>query len=311
MNALQIAEVIGATAVASGTPILLAGLGELVAERSGVLNLGVEGMMLVGALSGFAAAHASGSAWVGVAAAVAITGAFSLLHALPVVLLKVDQVVSGLAMVILGAGLASSFGRGFVGQVAPSFSDLPIPGLSSLPLVGPVLFQHDPLVYASLVLVLLVALFLHRTRPGLGLQICGENPRLADAAGLRVGAIRVAATVFGGMLAGLGGAYLSLADTPSWVDGMTAGRGWIAVAMVIFAGWSPARLAVGAWLFGGLVAVQFRIQAFGFDANMYLLKMLPYLLTLVVLVAATRGPWRHKLGAPAALGKPFAREERG
>ncbi len=310
MNALQIAEVIGATAVASGTPILLAGLGELVAERSGVLNLGVEGMMLVGALSGFAAAHASGSAWVGVAAAVAITGAFSLLHALPVVLLKVDQVVSGLAMVILGAGLASSFGRGFVGQVAPSFSDLPIPGLSSLPLVGPVLFQHDPLVYASLVLVLLVALFLHRTRPGLGLQICGENPRLADAAGLRVGAIRVAATVFGGMLAGLGGAYLSLADTPSWVDGMTAGRGWIAVAMVIFAGWSPARLAVGAWLFGGLVAVQFRIQAFGFDANMYLLKMLPYLLTLVVLVAATRGPWRHKLGAPAALGKPFAREER-
>jgi ABC-type uncharacterized transport system permease subunit len=311
VNALQIAEVIGATAVASGTPILLAGLGELVAERSGVLNLGVEGMMLVGALSGFAAAHASGSAWVGVAAAVAITGAFSLLHALPVVLLKVDQVVSGLAMVILGAGLASSFGRGFVGQVAPSFSDLPIPGLSSLPLVGPVLFQHDPLVYASLVLVLLVALFLHRTRPGLGLQICGENPRLADAAGLRVGAIRVAATVFGGMLAGLGGAYLSLADTPSWVDGMTAGRGWIAVAMVIFAGWSPARLAVGAWLFGGLVAVQFRIQAFGFDANMYLLKMLPYLLTLVVLVAATRGPWRHKLGAPAALGKPFAREERG
>jgi ABC-type uncharacterized transport system permease subunit len=311
VNALQVAEVIGGTAVASGTPILLAGLGELVAERSGVLNLGVEGMMLVGALSGFAASHASGSAWVGVGAAVVASGAFALLHALPVVLLRVNQVVSGLALVILGAGLASSFGRSMVGQVAPSFAERPLPVLADLPLLGPWFFRHDALVYLSLVLVLLVGLFLHRTRPGLGLQVCGENPRLADAAGLRVGLIRILATVFGGMLAGLGGAYLSLADTPSWTDGMTAGRGWIAVAMVIFAGWAPWRLALGAWLFGGLVAVQFRIQAFGFDANMYLLKMLPYLLTLVVLVAATRGPWRHKLGAPASLGRPYAREERG
>ncbi len=311
MNGLQVAEVIGAAAVGSGTPILLAGLGELVAEKAGVLNLGVEGMMLVGALTGFAASSASGSAWVGVAAAVAATGAFALLHALPVVFLRVDQVVSGLALVILGAGLASSFGRGFVGAVAPSFTDAPIPGLSRLPLLGPVFFSHDVLVYLSMALVVLVALFLARTRPGLGLGVCGENPRLADAAGLSVAWVRVLATVFGGMLAGLGGAYLSLADTPSWVDGMTAGRGWIAVAMVIFAGWSPWRLALGAWLFGGLVAVQFRIQAFGFHTNMYVLEMLPYLLTLVVLVVAGRGPWRHKLGAPAALGRPFGREERG
>jgi ABC-type uncharacterized transport system permease subunit len=311
VNALQIAEVIGAAAVGSGTPILLAGLGELVAEKAGVLNLGVEGMMLVGALSGFAASHASGSAWVGAGAAVAVTGAFALLHALPVVLLRVDQVVSGLALVILGAGLASSFGRAYVGQVAPSFGEHPVPILADLPLLGPVFFQHDALVYTSLLLVVLVSLFLGCTRPGLGLQVCGENPRLADAAGLRVGLVRVAATVFGGMLAGLGGAYLSLADTPSWMDGMTAGRGWIAVAMVIFAGWAPWRLALGAWLFGGLVAVQFRIQAFGLEADMYLLKMLPYLFTLVVLVAATRGPWRHRLGAPACLGRPYAREERG
>jgi len=213
-------------------------------------------------------------------------------------------------MVILGAGLASSFGRSFVGQVAPSFTDVPIPGLSRLPLLGRMFFSHDPLVYIGLLLVVLVGLFLRRSRFGLGLRVCGENPRLADAAGLRVGVYRVSATVFGGALAGLGGAYLSLADTPSWVDGMTGGRGWIAVAMVIFAGWSPSRLALGAWLFGGLVAVQFRIQAFGFDANVYVLKMLPYLLTLVVLLVATRGPWRHKLGAPAALGRPFAREER-
>ncbi|MFH1464582.1 MAG: ABC transporter permease [Pseudomonadota bacterium] len=310
MGALHIAEVIGATAVASGTPILLAGLGELVAEKAGVLNLGVEGMMLVGALTGFAAAHASGSAWVGVGVAAAAAGAFALLHALPVVLLRVNQVVSGLALVILGGGLASSFGRPFVGQVAPSFHDVAVPYLSAIPLVGPIFFRHDPLVYLGLALALAVGAFLRWTRPGLGLAVCGENPRLADAAGLRVALIRVLATVFGGTLAGVGGAWLSLADTPSWVDGMTAGRGWIAVAMVIFAGWSPGRLALGAWLFGGLVAVQFRIQAFGFDANVYVLKMLPYLLTLAVLVAATRGPWRHRLGAPAALGKPWAREER-
>ncbi len=311
MNGLQVAEVIGAAAVASGTPILLAGLGELVTEKAGVLNLGVEGMMLVGALSGFAASHASGSAWVGAGAAVVATGAFALLHALPVVLMGVNQVVSGLAIVILGAGVASSFGRGFVGQVAPSFSAVPIPVLADIPLLGPLFFAHDALVYVSMVLALLVALFLSRTRAGLVVQVCGENPRLADAAGQRVALVRVLATVFGGMLAGLGGAYLSLADTPSWVDGMTAGRGWIAVAMVIFAGWAPWRLVLGAWLFGGLVAVQFRIQAFGFEADMYLLKMLPYLLTLVVLVAAARGPWRHRLGAPASLGRPYGREERG
>jgi len=310
MGALHIAEVIGATAVSSGTPILLAGLGELVAEKAGVLNLGVEGMMLVGALSGFAAAHASGSAWVGVGVAAAAAGAFAALHALPVVLLRVNQVVSGLALVILGAGLASSFGRPFVGLVAPSFHDLAIPFLSAIPLVGPIFFHHDPLVYLGLGLALCVAAFLRWTRPGLSLAVCGENPRLADAAGLRVALSRVLATLFGGTLAGVGGAWLSLSDTPSWVDGMTAGRGWIAVAMVIFSGWSPGRLALGAWLFGGLVAVQFRIQAFGLDANVYLLKMVPYLLTLAVLMATTRGPWRHRLGAPAALGKPWSREER-
>ncbi len=310
MDALLAAEIVGATAVAAGTPILLAGLGELLAEKAGVLNLGVEGMMLVGALAGFAVAHGSGSAWMGAAAATLLTGGFALLHALPVVLLRVDQVVSGLALVILGAGLSSAFGGSFVGQVAPSFSDLPVPGLCSLPLLGRVFFQHDPLVYLSLALVVLASLFLRSTRAGLALKICGENPRLADSAGLSVAWVRVLATVAGGMLAGLGGAYLSLADTPSWVDGMSAGRGWIAVAMVIFAGWSPARLALGAWLFGGLVAVQFRIQAFGLDANVYLLKMLPYLFTLVVLVVATRGPLRLRMGAPAALGRPFGREER-
>ncbi|MBN1334708.1 MAG: ABC transporter permease [Deltaproteobacteria bacterium] len=300
--------VIAATAVSSGTPILLAGLGELVAERSGILNLGVEGMMLVGALAGFATAHATGSALAGAAAATGAGALFALVHAWPTVRLGVDQVVSGLALVILGAGIASAFGRPLVGQVAASFHPVPVPVLSRVPVVGPVFFDHDPIVYLGLLLIPAVAWFVARTRSGLALQVCGEAPRFADVAGLPVERLRIRATCFGGALAGLGGAWLSLADTPSWVDQMTAGRGWIAVAMVVFSGWSPGRLALGAWLFGGLVAVQFRIQAFGVHADVYLLKMLPYVCTLAVLVLAARGRWRLKLGAPAALGRPYRRE---
>ncbi len=297
-------------AVSAGAPILLAGLGELVAERAGVLNLGVEGMMLVGALAGFAGARATGDLWAGVACAAAAGAALAAVHALPAAWLKVDQVVSGLALVILGDGLTRWFGRGLVGQVAPSFEAAPIPGLSGLPLVGPALFNHDPLVYLSLLLTAAVGAGLAWTRPGLSLQLCGENPALADLSGVSVARTRVLATLFGGAMAGLGGAWLSLADTPSWVDGMTTGRGWIALAMVIFAGWSPARLALGAWLFGGLVALQFRAQTFGLEISVYLLKALPYLLTLAVLILASRGRWRHRLGAPAALGTPYTRGER-
>lgn len=310
MRALEMAEVVAATAVSGGTPILLAGLGELVSEKAGVLNLGVEGMMLVGALTGFAAAHASGSPWVGLGAAMGAGGLFVLLHAIPVVVLRVNQVVSGMALVILGGGVASAFGTSYVGQVAPSFSDVAVPGLCRIPFLGPVFFRQDPLVWLTLGLLPLVALFLSRTRAGLGLQVCGENPRLADTSGIQVVGVRLLATVFGGAMAGAAGAWLSLADTPSWVDGMTAGRGWIAIAMVIFAGWSPWRLLLGAWLFGGMVAVQFRVQAFGGDVPVYLLKMLPYLFTLLVLFLASRGRLRMSFGAPAALGRPYVREER-
>ncbi len=309
MTAMAWIEILLVTAVASGTPILLAGLGELVAEKSGVLNLGVEGMMAVGAWAGFAAAHATGSPWPGVPAAMLAGALLSLVHALPAVGLRVNQVVSGLALVILGLGLASLLGRSLVGQVAPSLGAAPVPGLSGIPLLGRVLFAHTPLVYAGLVLVPCVWWFLARTRPGLSLQVCGENPRLADSAGVRVGLQRVGATMFGGALAGLGGAHLSLAETPSWVDGLVGGRGWIALAMVLFAGWSPWRLLVGAWLFGGLVAVQFRAQAFGLEVNVYALKMLPYLATIAVLVLAARGRWR-RMAAPEALGTPYAREQR-
>lgn len=309
MSALAWIEIVLVTAVASGTPILLAGLGELVAEKSGVLNLGVEGMMAVGAWAGFAAAHATGSPWLGVPAAMLAAALLSLVHALPAVGLRVSQVVSGLALVILGLGLASLLGRPLVGQVAPSLAVMPVPWLSEIPVLGRALFAHGPLVYIGLGLVPCVWWFLARTRPGLSLQVCGENPRLADSAGVRVGLVRVGATMFGGALAGLAGAHLSLAETPSWVDGLVGGRGWIALAMVLFAGWSPWRLLVGAWLFGGLVALQFRAQAFGLEVNVYVLKMLPYLATIAVLVLAARARWR-RLAAPEALGTPYAREQR-
>ncbi len=298
-----------AAAIAGGTPILLAGLGELVTERAGVLNLGVEGMMVMGAYSAFAAAHATGSPWMGVATAM-IAGMFlSAIHAVLVIYLRANQVVSGLALVILGGGLASLFGRPLVGQIAPAFAPAQVPLLSSLPVVGPLLFNHELLVYLAVLATILVAVFLRRTRAGLVLSFCGDNPRMADASGVRVHLVRVAATLFGGLMAGLAGAYITLAETPSWVDGLIAGRGWIALAMVLFAGWTPVRLLFGAWFFGGLVAVQFRAQAFGLALNPYLLAMLPYLATLLILLvtARTRG---YRFAAPAALGRPYAREHR-
>lgn len=302
-------EIVLATAVAGGTPILLAGLGELLAEKSGVLNLGVEGMMAAGAWAGFATAHATGSPWLGAGAAMLAAALLSLVHAIPAVALRVNQVVSGLALVILASGLASLLGRRLVGQVAPSFAAAPVPGLADVPVLGRALFAHTPLVYVALALVPAVWWLVQRTRPGLTLQMCGESPRLADAVGVRVAWVRIGATALGGALAGLGGAHISLAETPSWVDGMVGGRGWIALAMVLFAGWSPWRLLLGAWLFGGLVALQFRAQAFGVDVNVYMLKMLPYLATIAVLVLAARTRW-HRLGAPASLGRPYAREQR-
>lgn len=305
----ELLPILLAAAVSAGTPILLAGLGELVTERAGVLNLGVEGLMVVGAWVGFGAALATGSAPAGVGAAMLAGGALSLVHALPSVLLGVNQVVSGLALLFLGSGLASALGTGLVGQPGPAFAPLPLPGLATIPLLGPVFFSQNALVYAGLLAVPLVGLFLHRTRPGLALAVCGENPRLADAVGVPLAQVRVAATVFGGAMAGLAGASLSLAETPGWVEGLVGGRGWIALAMVIFSGWSPARLLLGAWMFGGLVALQFRAQAFGLDLPVSVLKAVPYLATLAVLVFA-RGRLRHRLGAPAALGLPYERDAR-
>jgi simple sugar transport system permease protein len=299
-----------AVSIQSSLAVLLAALGEVLAERSGVLNLGVEGMMLMGALAGFAGAYTSGSLLLGLLAAVLVGAALALLHAVFAVSLRANQVVCGLALTILGIGLSSFLGRGIIGKVGPRFSPWVIPGLGALPVLGPALFAHVPVVYAGYALVPLAWLFLYRTRPGLSLRSIGENPAAADAAGIAVVRLRYVWTAVGGMLAGLAGAYLSLAYTPGWRENMSAGQGWIAIAMVIFGLWNPWRAAAGSLLFGAVNALQFTFEARQMALlPPYVLRMLPYLFTIAVLVLVTRGKrTRRWASPPAALGLPFQRE---
>jgi len=301
-----------AAAIPAGTAILYACLGELLCERAGVLNLGVEGMMLMGALGGFAVTFWTGNVWLGAAAALVVGGLLAAIHALLAVGLRANQVVSGLALTLFGAGLSAFLGQGLVGQPAPAaFRPLPVPLLSEIPYLGRILFRQDALVYVSYALVPLLWLFVFRTRPGLRLRAVGERPEAADAMGVSVARLRVGYVIVGGALAGLGGAAISLGTNPGWTDNMTAGRGWIAVALVIFSGWDPLRAALGAYLFGGVEAGQFRLQSAGVGVSSFFLNMLPYLFTIAVLILATRETVRRRLGAPAALGRPYVREERG
>ena len=298
-----------AAAVGAGTPLLYAALGEILCERSGVLNLGVEGMMLVGAVCGFFAAVETKSPGTGVAAAMLAGGALAAVHAFMTVTLRVNQIISGLALALFGTGVSSYLGKHLIGVPLPvNPVPLPIPGLAEIPLLGPVLFRQDPLVYASYLLVPLTWFWIHRTRPGLHLRAVGENPATADAMGVSVYRVRYGCILAGGMLAGIGGAYLSLFYAPCWVENMTAGRGWIALALVIFAVWSPMRAMAGAWLFGGIEALGFRIQVLGAVVSPFFLKMLPYLFTIVVLVFFTAWNRRKRIGAPEALGLPYERE---
>ncbi len=300
-----------AAAVRSGTPILYATLGEIVTEKSGVMNLGLEGLMLLGALSGFAVTSATGSPWLGVAAAFAVGAFFSLFHAIVCVSLGGNQVVSGLALTMLGTGVTAILGRNYVGQLIKGFSRIPVPFLSDIPVIGPIFFNHDPLVYLSYGLVLFLCWFLWRTKSGLNLRAVGDNPRAADSLGLSVVAIRYVYTMIGGGIVAIGGAYLSVSYSHMWTEGMSAGRGWIAVALVIFAIWNPARAAFGSYLFGGVEACQLRIQAAGTNISAPILLMLPYILTItVLLVISIRKGKGILFGAPASLGTPFYREER-
>lgn len=290
-----------AAAVVSGTPILYATLGEMLTEKSGVLNLGVEGIMLLGCLAAYLTAKITGNPVLAFAAAGVAGGLTASLHGLVCLIFQGNQVVSGLALTLFGTGLANYFGTGFVGQAAPGFTPIMLPLLADIPLLGPILFVHDPLVYGSYVLVPFFWLFFNKTNYGLSLRAVGENPEAAVAAGLRAANYRWVGIVGGGFFMGLGGAYLSLAYTHLWTNNLTAGRGWIAVALVIFAFWRPGRAVFGAYLFGGIMALQLRLQAAGTTLPSSLLLMLPYGLTIAVLVFSSLG--RNIIRAPAGLGK--------
>ncbi len=288
----------------AGTPLLLATLGEIVAERSGVLNLGVEGMMAIGAVSAYLAALASGSPWVGLAVALAAGTAISAIHAFVSITLKANQVVSGLALTLLGLGVASLFGKPFIGRPLPvKLEPLNIPLLADIRWLGPVLFARDAVFYISVLLGLAFWFLLGRTRWGIEVRSVGENPAASDAAGVSVTGQRYLCTLIGGALSGLAGAYLSIAYSNSWMDGMTGGRGWIVIALTIFALWRPLRAFLGAYLFGAIFVLQYLLQPLGIPPN--LLSMLPYLATLAVLVAGGLRADHRNLAAPAALGEPF------
>lgn len=291
--------------VSASTPLLLAATGELVTERSGLLNLGVEGMMLVGAVVGFAVTYTTGSAMLGVVAAALGGAAMALVFSFLTLTLLANQVATGLALTIFGIGLAAMLGAGFVGHPVPKLPALHISGLSELPVVGPLLFGQDALVYFSFLALFGTNWFLFHTHAGLVLRAVGDSHDAAHAIGYPVIRIRYAAALFGGAMSGLAGAYLSLSYTPMWAEDMTAGRGWIALALVVFATWRPGRLLLGAYLFGGITILQFHVQTLGIGVPAQLVSMLPYLATIVVLCIISTDRGRIRLNAPASLGRPF------
>ena len=293
------------TVIPAATPLLLAAVGELVVERAGVLNLGVEGMMATGAVCAFVAALATGNPWIGIVAGALAGMALSLPFGVLTQTLATNHVATGLALTLFGLGLSGLIGEGFVGQPGVRLPRLEVPGLSDLPFVGPVLFGHDVLVYASFALTAGVAWFLFRTRAGLVLRAVGTNHDAAHALGHRVVRIRYLAILFGGALAGLAGAHLSLAYTPQWVENMTAGRGWIALALVVFATWRPWRVLAGAYLFGAVWILGLHLQAMGLGLPSQLLTALPYLATIAALVIISRNRTLTLTNTPASLGRPF------
>ena len=298
-------EAILLTVITAATPLLLAAIGELVVERSGVLNLGVEGMMVMGAVTGFAAANLTGSGTLGIFAAIAAGMAMSALFGALVLGLVTNQVAPGLALTLFGLGLSGLVGERFIGVPGLKLPKLDIPVLSDLPFLGPVLFRQDAIVYLAFALVAGVSYMLTRTRMGLILRAVGDNHASAHALGYSVLKVRFLAVLFGGGCAGLAGAYMSLAYTPQWVENMTAGRGWIALALVVFASWLPWRVVAGAYLFGMVTVLTFHAQAKGMGIPSQLLSSLPYLATIIVLVLISANRRLTLVNTPACLGKPF------
>ena len=294
-----------AATIAAGTPLVFAALGELVTERSGVLNLGVEGMMLIGAIAGFAAASTSGNLWIGVAAGLVAGAGMSAIFGVLTLNLMANQVASGLALTLFGIGLSAFVGKPFEGVSLLREGVPQLPLLGDIPLLGPILFRQHYLVYASWALFAAVSWFLFRSRAGLVLRAVGESPDSAHAIGYPVVRIRWLATLFGGACAGLGGAFLAVFYAPLWVEGMVAGRGWIALALVVFATWRPARVMIGAYLFGGVTIAQFFAQGGGIAVPAPFLSALPYLATIIVLVVISRNVATIRLNSPVSLGRPY------
>ncbi|HEY86388.1 MAG TPA: ABC transporter permease [Chloroflexi bacterium] len=310
--------------LATGTVLLFATIGELITERAGILNLGLEGMMLIGAMAGFSTSLATNNPWLGLVVAMLAGGALSMAHGLVTIHFQADQVVSGLSLTFLGTGIAMVFGEGLTGQNPPTIPVIDIPGLASIPWVGPVFFEnHSVLVYVGYLLIPAAWYFIHKTRPGMHLRAIGEKPEAADTMGVNVYRLRYFYVFVGGCLAGLAGATISLAVSPGWYSVQTtSGQGWIAIGLVIFAQWDPLRAAVGSYLFGalrrGILDLQGPPTLFGLTNPLYVnsnwgffLQMTPYILTILALVLGARAAAKKRIGAPAALGVPYIRGERG
>ena len=294
-----------ASTLSAGTVLALASLGLLINEKVGIVNLGAEGMMLCAALAGFATVVATGSTGLGFAAGMAAGAVLAGIYGVLVIWLNTNQYATGLALSLFGAGFSAFAGLNFVQAKMPTLPKYSIPGLSDIPLIGPALFNHHPLVYLAVVLALGLMWWLDRSRTGLVLRAVGESPDSAHALGYPVRRIRLLAVMAGGALCGLAGAYISTVYTPLWVEGMVAGRGWIALALTTFATWRPVRVLLGAYLFGGVTMLQFHLQASGVQVASQLLSMLPYVATIVVLVLISRNPTWIRANMPASLGKPF------
>lgn len=309
-NWLSLIPLILAAGMPLATPVLLAALGGILSERSGVLQLGLEGMLLMGAVTAALVTMATSSNLLGVLAAMSVCAVLGFLHAWLTVTMKGNQIVAGLAMVLFGSGVSIMIGKSIIGRpIQTPYSRIPIPFLWEIPYLGSILFHHDILTYLTMLLVPCLWLLLEKTVPGMKIRAAGESPSTADSLGISVTAARYAAIMGGAALTGIGGAFLTLAHTPFWVEGMSAGKGWIAVAVVIFAAWNPLRAFWGAYLYGVIQALSFRLQAVGVAVPSYFLNMLPYLVPILVLMLMA---WKNpgKMIAPAALGQPFERESR-
>ena len=297
-------------AIIAGTPLLLATLGEIVTERAGILNLGMEGLMSTGAVSAFIVTFVTGNPWLGMLTAILISSLLSVLHGFVCVTLRANQVVSGLALTMLGLGISGLWGKPYIGRPLPNrMPHLKISVLGEIPVVGRILFSHDAYVYLAVLLGIVIWFIVQHTRMGITLRSVGENPKAAEAQGIRVNLVKYLAIIVGGGLAGMAGAYLSTAYSGSWIEGMTAGRGWIVIALTIFALWQPGKAFIGAYLFGGIFVLQYMLQPLGISPN--ILAMLPYLSTLLVLfIYGLTLSGQRRMNAPATLGEPYVRGER-